>query len=331
MSKTITVFEHQTIKLNQVIGKVEVDSNLLHALQSYSGEKGVPYFSLIHNGIKFNEYVGVIQVGSTIIEVLPKADNSISSNADEEKTTTKWRSILIGMLRAINEIDIFATSNSSLKIKENSVLYLYFEIFIKEVEYLLHAGLVKKYRKKDGNLTTMKGKLLFGKNIQHNLVHHERFYVSYPTYDTEHQLHLILYKTILLIKNLNSNMELKSRIGSLLLHFPEMPNIKVSASIFEKLIFNRKTQSYKKAIDIAKLLLLNFHPDVVNGKNDVLALMFDMNILWEKFVFKSLGKFKNQNTIVKEQVKKYFWKANTGVRTKIIPDIVINIIRVLGS
>lgn len=150
MSKTITVFEHQTIKLNQVIGKVEVDSNLLHALQSYSGEKGVPYFSLIHNGIKFNEYVGVIQVGSTIIEVLPKADNSISSNADEEKTTTKWRSILIGMLRAINEIDIFATSNSSLKIKENSVLYLYFEIFIKEVEYLLHAGLVKKYRKKMG-------------------------------------------------------------------------------------------------------------------------------------------------------------------------------------
>ena len=110
----------------------------------------------------------------------------------------------------------------------------------------------------------MKGKLLFGKNIQHNLVHQERFYVSYPTYDTEHQLHLILYKTILLIKNLNSNIELKSRIGSLLLHFPEMPNIKVSASIFEKLIFNRKTKSYKKAIDIAKLLLLNFHPDVVS-------------------------------------------------------------------
>ena len=68
-SKHITVFEHQVIKLNQEIDGVLFDSTRLKGLQSYYGENGVPYYSLIHNGVRFNEFVGVIQVGETIIEV----------------------------------------------------------------------------------------------------------------------------------------------------------------------------------------------------------------------------------------------------------------------
>jgi 5-methylcytosine-specific restriction enzyme subunit McrC len=69
-----------------------------------------------------------------------------------------------------------------------------------------------------------------------------------------------------------------------------LPNIKTDEAFFEKLVYSRKTEPYKKGIDIAKLLFLNYYPDVNKGKNDVLALMFDMNRLWEKFVFTSLRK-----------------------------------------
>ena len=65
----------------------------------------------------------------------------------------------------------------------------------------------------------------------------------------------------------------------------------------------------------------------MSGKNDVLALMFDMNKLWEKFVFKSLKKFKNQDTIINEQVTKYFWKPKNGFRSPIIPDIIMKNIK----
>ena len=96
-NKHITVFEHQSVKLNQVIDGIEFNGSMLKVLQSYFGENGVPYYSLIHNGVRFNEYVGVIQIGETIIEVLPKADNS-QKGADEKK---KWRDILIDMLFAV--------------------------------------------------------------------------------------------------------------------------------------------------------------------------------------------------------------------------------------
>lgn len=316
----ITIFEHQTLKLDQEIDGFTFDEIRLRAMHNYYGEKGVPYFSLIHNGVRFNEYVGVIQIGDTVIEVLPKADNAFAG-ANEKN---QWRDILIDMLFAVGIFDIHAPSSSALKLKSNSILDLYFELFLNEVEYLLHNGLVKKYRKKEGNVTALKGTLQFGQHIQQNLTHQERFYVCHTTFDVEHKLHFIIYKAIRLLRQINTNAALHSRIGALLLNFPEMVDMKVSESTFDRIIYSRKTLTYKKSIEIARLLLLHYHPDVSRGKDHVLALMFDMNYLWEQFVYVSLRKHKDSSTTITAQTSKFFWKHQTGYRSKIRPDIVVN-------
>ncbi|HMS98986.1 MAG TPA: restriction endonuclease [Saprospiraceae bacterium] len=308
----ITVFEHETIRYD--CGLNRINEEQFHALERYHGN-GVPYFNLCYHGVKFKEFVGVLQIGNTIIEVLPKADNN-------DRNEAAWRKILIGMLKAVVSFEVSATSESKLNIRPNNILDLYFEMFIKEVEYLLHIGLIKQYRKKEGNVTSLKGNLLFGKHIQQNIVHQERFYVRHTSYDVHHTLHFILYKTIRLLQKINTNPHLHSRIGALLLHFPEMPDVKVSAATFERLVFNRKNQSYKKAIEIAKPLLLQYHPDISKGKNDVLALMFDMNLLWEQFVYVSLRKAKSFGK-VESQVPRRFWESSSGSRVTLRPDIVI--------
>ncbi|TVP53851.1 MAG: restriction endonuclease, partial [Mongoliibacter sp.] len=270
---------------------------------------------LIHNGIRFKEFVGVIQVGNTQVEVLPKADKNLKDQVSEDK----WRKVLIGMLKTVHGFDVKSPSLSSLNLKSNTILDLYFEIFIKEVEYLLHSGLIKKYRKVNGNINALKGSLQFGKHIQYNLVHQERFFVKYNVYDVSHTIHFILYKALRLLKLINTNSALYSRIGALMLHFPEMPDIRVSESTFDRLILNRKTYTYQKALEISKLLLLRFHPDLSKGKNHVLALMFDMNLLWEKFVYISLKKHKDIQVFA--QNKKFFWNPTIGQRRTIRPDI----------
>ena len=102
-----------------------------------------------------------------------------------------------------------------------------------------------------------------------------------------------------------------------------MPEIKVSESSFEKLILNRKTQSYSKAIEISRLILLQYHPDLSKGRNHVLALMFDMNKLWEKFVLVSLRRNKRSDITITDQTSKYFWQPKNGHRSAIRPDIII--------
>jgi 5-methylcytosine-specific restriction enzyme subunit McrC len=289
--KHIIVYEHQSLKLESANNKTGLSPDLLQQFEKFYGD-GVPYFSLIRNGVQFNEHVGAIQIGDTLIEVLPKADK----NANDDNKYT-WRNVLLGMLKKVHGFEVKAPSESSLALRNNSVLDLYFDMFVQEVERLLHKGLAKKYRKTEGNLTALKGSLMFSKQISKNLVHQERFYTKYTTYDTEHLLHIILYKTILLLKRINTSPKLLNRINSLVLNFPEsdnyrMPNQKITEATFEKIKLNRKTQDYSKALSIAKLLLLNYHPDLNKGNKHVLALMFDMNLLWEQFVLVSLKNFK---------------------------------------
>jgi 5-methylcytosine-specific restriction enzyme subunit McrC len=314
----ITVFEHERIKLDQVINGCTFDAAKLLALQNYYGDKGVPYYSLIHKGVQFNEYVGVIQVDNLLIEVLPKADK-VAHSVSEDK---KWRDMLIGMMRAVGIFDIKVTSKANLRIKPNTILDLYIEKYLTEVEYLLHTGLVKKYRKTESNATALKGSLMFGKHIQQNLTHQERFYVRHTTYDTNHTLHSILYTALRFISQINTNAGLHSRIGALLLYFPEMPVIRVTEATFNNISYNRKTEGYRTAIDIARMLLLRYHPDVSRGQNNVLALMFDMNKLWEQFVFISLRKHAT-DWQVSAQLSKDFWQPDKGYKTRIRPDIVL--------
>ena len=102
-----------------------------------------------------------------------------------------------------------------------------------------------------------------------------------------------------------------------------MPEIRVTENTFKKLVLNRKTQSYSKAIEISRLILLQYHPDLSKGRNHVLTLMFDMNKLWEKFVLVSLRKNKLPDITITDQTSKYFWKPKDGYRTAIRPDIII--------
>jgi 5-methylcytosine-specific restriction enzyme subunit McrC len=313
--KPLTLYEHQSIRVGQVVAGVEFERKHLDALESFYGT-GVPYFSLIHNGVKFNEYVGVIHVGTLTIEVLPKADHGHDSE--------KWRGILLGILRVVGVFEIHAPSSATLKLKTNSILDLYLELLIIEVEGLLHRGLVKRYRKEENNLTTLKGCLQFSTHIRRNIVHRERFYVRHTVYDQDHQLNQVLYKAIQLARTVNTNPVLSSRIGALLLNFPEVRDCRITDEQFDKIVFDRKTEPYRKAIGIARLLLLHYHPDVVKGTENVLAITFDMNILWERFVYRSLQKFKDLGRTIEAQCSKDFWKPNRGAKVRMRPDIVIN-------
>ncbi|WP_018615733.1 McrC family protein [Segetibacter koreensis] len=312
----IRVFEHATLRENDVVDDVKFEEHHLKAMQVYYGAKGNPYYNLTHKGVKFTSYVGVLQVAGLTIEVLPKADK-------QETDKTVWHGFLVDMLRTVGLLDTYETGTASLRLKSHSILDLYMKMFVKEVRYLLQTGLVKKYRKTESNSFALKGSLLFSKNLQHNLVHAERLYVRHSTYDRENIFNQVLYKTLLLLRHINTSSNLAGKIESLLLDFPECNNLQVNDVFFEKLVFDRKTEAYKKAIQIARLLLLHYHPDIRKGGNEVIALMFDMNKLWEAYVYKKLRKQLLGRYTVRGQVGTGFWQPQTGRTVRVYPDIVV--------
>lgn len=325
---TIKVFEHQTIKAGDELrfnraGSSElkkVDEKYIRALWKMYDEKKRPFFTPTRGGIKFCKWVGVIKVLDLIVEILPKADKTI--NFDDENEQNKWQSILIDMLRICRSLDTPSVSDASLKLKSNAILDLYIERFIKEVNYLLHAGLIKKYRKEKTNHTALKGRLLLQKHITKNLVHKELFYISKINYDQDHLLHQILAKAIKILPLICTNQYLISQCYQLQLNYPEVKDMKVDNSTFDKLTFDRKSEGYKSAIQIAKLLLLNYRPDVSSGSSHSIAILFDMNKLWEEYIYRMLQKANNGKLVIHNQRSTKFWNNQSNHRY-LKPDIVI--------
>jgi len=311
----ISVFEYDKMR----IGDNPFFTKPIHqALEHLYFSSELKYFNLIPCGVQFREYVGVIQVNGIQIEILPKLDRY-----DSDKS--KWRDILIGMLREVGLFRVSAPSFSSLTLRSNSILELYFELFIAEVDYLVRTGLIKQYRRQSQNQNSLKGSLDFPRHLTKNLVHQERFFTYSSIYDQDHLWHQILSQTIDLIRLLSQNSHIQNRIGALKLSFPEVSAQKISEHSFDSLVYSRKTEGYRTAMEIARLLLCNYHPDLKSGRNNVLALMFDMNMLWESFIYHSLRKQfirEGRAWVVSAQRSTAFWSSR-ACRTSLRPDILI--------
>lgn len=315
--RLIRVFEHERVYLKEKsCSERYLYPEELEKLYEYNDQTGNIYFTSIRHGIKFNQYVGVIQVGLLTIEVLPKADRtSVHSNDNY----TFWHGVLIDMLKFCKKIDIKSDSESELKRKNNSILDLYYQLFIDEVLLLLSRGLIKQYRKTEGNVSALKGRLLFSKNIQLNLIRKDKFYTSHQTYDQDYIFNQILLKAIDILGQTSYSSQILDSVRKIRVMMDEISLRDIYASDFDKIRWGRKTESYRKAINIAQLIILNYAPDIKAGKENMLAIIFDMNKLWEEYVFRLLQiANKDRKYRLSFQNSKRFWETKT-----IRPDILI--------
>ena len=159
-NNSIQVFEYTTLTVGR-----QFTSTHFNRLVKCNERHGNRFFVVGLNRIHFRNYVGVIQVGNLTIEILPKADQAPDSSSQKGK----WQSALIEMLRQSGFIRLTSMSDARLRLRSFSLLDVYFESFLAEVDALVHQGLVRKYHQTCGNLHLLKGRILFHKHIANTL------------------------------------------------------------------------------------------------------------------------------------------------------------------
>ena len=309
----IQIFEHQTLRVGD--HRKFTDSHF-KALERYGYKTREKYYSVGNNRIKFSNYVGVIQVKNLTIEILPKADVSDSNDVKE-----KWQNALLSMLQECRLIKLDSISNARLKLKSASILDLYFESFLSETERLVRLGLIKSYRKVSENMGKVKGKIQFTEHVRRNCLHKEKFFVTHSVYDTNNLLNQILLKALIILSNISNNPSYYIRIKKLLADFEKVEETNITASSFASLRFNRNSERYKSAITLAKLIILKYSPDLKGGNENVLAILFDMNLLFENYVYRKLKRLEFDAEIpikkVWEQKRSLFWETR-NIRADIL-------------
>lgn len=313
-SRIITVFEHNRLKVGEIYGEgVRFEEKHFNALVKYNEQHESRFFTVEHRKLKFNQYVGVIAVSGLTIEVLPKADG--------EEDEAKWQRALIDMLKVAHGLPLHEAGHARLALRRTSVLEYFLRLYVEEVQRLVHHGLAKRYRQRAGVCNALKGRLDLPRHIRGSIVHKERFHVIHQAYDTDHLLHSVLKKTLAVVEDVTRDPVTMGLAQDMQWAFEHVAHRPINAQTFERLILGRKTKGYTDALQLAKLILLNYAPDVKGGREHILSLLFDMNRLFEVVVLKLLQRAAREQVdiLVTGQNSREFWNGKT-----IRPDITIS-------
>ena len=266
--------------------------------------------------LQAQNYVGVIQTkDGTTIEILPKIKNA---------TTEKSKDILIKMLKTLKNSPFKNLSVANLKSSKMPLLEIFISMFLEELAVLVRNGIKSDYISKEENLKFLKGKLKISEQIKYNTIHKERFFVQYEEFISNRVENRLIKTTLKFLYNKSKLNKNQQRIREFLFVFDEIEishNIKTD---FSKIKLNRQMKDYEQVLLWCKTFLFENSFSPYKGNDIAFALLFDMNLLFESFVYSYLKKSSNFQDI-KSQDRTHHLAYENGIgRFRLKPDIVIN-------
>ncbi len=225
------------------------------------------------------QYVGTIitHQGDTL-EILPK----IEMLDDEDNSVTK--DVLFNMLQALNNQPFKQYDNVSLGAQKSSILEIFITLFLQELGALIQKGIKHDYIPIEGNFPFLKGKLDIAKQIQHNIIHKERFYVHFDERSPNIVENKIIKSSLLLLNKVSTDFRNKAHIAKYLEMFDNVQASNNLQNDFNQCHLNRINQHYQKVIEWCKLFLYQNSFNIYAGKHIAYALLFDMADLFEAYV-----------------------------------------------
>ena len=266
--------------------------------------------------LQAQNYVGVIQTkDGTTIEILPKIKNA---------TIEKSKEILIKMLKTLKNSPFKNLSVANLKSSKIPLFEIFISMFLEELTVLVRNGIKSDYISKEENLKFLKGKLKISEQIKYNTIHKERFFVQYEEFISNRVENRLIKTTLQFLYNKSKLNKNQQRIREFLFVFDEIEishNIKTD---FSKIKLNRQMKDYEQVLLWCKTFLFENSFSPYKGNDIAFALLFDMNLLFESFVYSYLKKSSNFQDI-KSQDRTHHLAYENGIgRFRLKPDIVIN-------
>ena len=266
--------------------------------------------------LQAQNYVGVIQTkDGTTIEILPKI-----KNLDEQKS----KEILIKMLKTLKNSPFKHFNSANLKASKMPLLEIFISMFLEELAKLVQKGIKSDYVQKEENLKFLKGKLKISEQIKQNSVHKERFFVEYEQFCSDRVENRLIKTTLEYLYKKSKSNKNQQRIREFLFVFDE---IKVSHNIktdFEKIKLNRQMKDYEQVLLWCKTFLLENSFSPYKGNDIAFALLFDMNLLFESYVYDYLKKSSKFENIKNQDKKHHLAYEDEKGKFALKPDIVID-------
>lgn len=266
-----TIYEYESIS-NEELKNHIINTTELHK-----------YFTLDWKDLKAKQYCGILNFDNQDFYILPKIVNH-----NDEKNLN----IFIYMLMYAYDVKLSNEQIASCANQEYTILEVFVQMFANGLLQELKKGMYKKYITEQDNLNVLKGKYLINENIKYNFTKN-KIYCEYDEFSENNSLNqFFLYA----VKYFQKFVKDKKLLKQCELIFDEVEYKSVDINRVETINFDRLNVRFKTSFEIALLLLKQSIP-LFNQDKKSFAFLFDMNVLFEKFIARMVKELDNNAKI----------------------------------
>lgn len=264
--------------------KMEINKCDLDKLQDYlKCNKLDSALKVTRHGIETTSWVGIIKYKNTHFQILPKL---ICNNEDKENILKN----LIFMLSYTKKLDIKTSNEARLSTAKNPFIEILIREYAKSLFECLKRLTPKKYVREENNLNYLKGKIKFSENIRYNNSNQAKFYCEYDEFSENNILNQLFLFVSTCLYNISNDSYNKKALKFIINYYSDIQLVRFDKFKAEKIKLYRNQELFKKPFNLAKMFIEKTSVDLSKNKFENITLIWDMNKLFEEFVFEIMKK-----------------------------------------
>ena len=293
----------KTKKVNEftLIKKGEIQDHFFHELTEFASyEQNYSILRLVNGGkaLKTQHYVGTITTKSHhVLEIYPKIT---SNNNDDDDNYDDMRRVLYKMLQSVPQ-NPFKKLDGSVHHQPMPISDVFIGLFLQELKNII-MNIHHDYVTIQKNLPYVKGKLDITQQCKYNIAHKEVFAVIYDERSPNILENQIIKATLHYLYPITETH--KMTIRKYLTYFDAVTPLRDQDTI-KQWSSHRMNQHYQPVIELCKIFLQQHSFTSYSGKHIALALLFDMNKLFEAYATRHIKKHYGRNYIITAQDSRY--------------------------
>ncbi|WP_052480963.1 McrC family protein [Gilvimarinus agarilyticus] len=280
--EVLTCIEHQRIPVRAT--RAPGEFALTHAqAKLLDAADGVPAdaFRWGHQCVRWRQFCGVVQLGGLTLEILPKIHG-------KESDPGACREVLVKMLRKAGLMKVHRGAGAGIQTQKHTLLDIFIQEFCLLVREQVLMGKPRDYQQREENLGVIKGKLLINQQLRQNLNHQERLYCQFDELTDDILLNQAVKFTLRLLLPKCRSDRSKKAVTELLMQHDDISDQRIDRQSLDRLTLDRANQRYADILAWCRLFIDAENPDVTAGKHSLLSILFDMNLLFERWLAASL-------------------------------------------
>jgi 5-methylcytosine-specific restriction enzyme subunit McrC len=272
----VTLTEHERTILKEAPEKGHLtflDVERLKAAQKKVGVEAIRWSG--HREIAAGSYVGLLSASGVDLEILPKISGLGVGDT---------RAALIGMLVTAWHVPVHDGDLADHDVQNQSILETLIGLFARRLHAEVRKGLSRAYRQEREELPQLRGRLDTIRQFSTLAARPDRLACQYDAFTSDIPMNRLLLCAVEWLVRQSRRPDTQRLLSEVATHFESVTRISLQDARSLQITTDRMNRRWHIPIRLVQLFISGRYQTAHAGATEGIALLFDMNRLFESFV-----------------------------------------------